>query len=131
MVLEKAKELGLALCQSEEYVRMQESQAALEADSQLCAVMAEFRDKQEELMQTLQSEDGQDRLLVAAISRDVDALQGQLLENPIFQAAMEAQNSFQNLMQAVNREIAVCIGAPQEEEEGCSGSCSGCSGCGH
>lgn len=130
-VLDKAKDLGLALCQSQEYARMHTAQMALESDEPLCRCLAEFQNKQTELMELLQKEEGSDRLLVAALSRDVESLQAQLLDNPIFSAAVDAQNSFSELMEAVNREIATCIGISSESNASCGGSCGGCSGCGH
>ncbi|MDR1619104.1 MAG: YlbF family regulator [Clostridiales bacterium] len=130
MVLKKAQELGLELLKTEEYMRMQIAQSALEADTRLCGVLSEFKVKQSELIDMLQKETGADRLLIAAVSRDVEALQTQLLENKLFSAAIEAQNDFQNLMAAVNREIASAIGMDSEENSGgCGGSCSGCAGC--
>lgn len=129
MVLEKAQELGLALCQSEEFANMQRTQVALESDEALCRTLQEFQQKQNELMSALQGDEGADRLLIAALSRDVESLQAQLLENPIFSAAMEAQNAFSALMQSVNTEIGRCIGIPAEEEHGCGGSCGSCGGC--
>ena len=92
------------------------------------AALQEYKDKQEELVELL-STDSPDRLMIASLSRDVETLQGQLLANPVFSEAMEAQNAFQQLMNQVNQEIAACIGADGESGGGCGGHCEGCKGC--
>ncbi len=131
MVLEKARELGLALSQSEEFIRMSVAQNAVESDEIVTEALAEFKAKQNELVDLL-AEDEADKLQIAALSHDIELLQAQLVENPLFMAVMEAQNAFSALMNMVNQEIGACIGLQtQESSEGCQGSCSGCSGCKH
>ena len=127
MILDKARELGLALSQSEEFLRMQSARAVMDSNEAITDALQDYKDKQEELMGLL-SGDEPDRLQVAALSRDVETLQEQLLNSPVFSEAMAAQNEFQQLMTKVNREIAACIGI-QTEESGCGGSCASCSGC--
>ncbi|MDL2235555.1 YlbF family regulator [Christensenellaceae bacterium OttesenSCG-928-L17] len=130
MILNKARELGIALSETEEFQRMGQARAVMEADQTVTDAMALFQAKQDELVALL-SNDSPDRLLIASLSHEVEALQTQLLENPVFAEALEAQNAFQQMMNAVNREIGACIGAVAEEEAGCSGSCEGCAGCSH
>ena len=127
MILEKARDLGLALSESQEFLRMQSARAVLDANETVTSTLGDYQQKQEQLMDLLSS-DNPDRLQVAALSHDVETLQEQLLSNPVFSEAMEAQNAFSQLMAQVNREISACIGV-QQSEEGCGGSCSGCSGC--
>lgn len=127
MILEKARDLGVALSQSQEFIRMQSARAVLDANDVVTGALNDFQSKQDQLMELLSGENP-DRLQVAALSRDVETLQEQLVQNPIFSEAMEAQNAFSQLMTQVNREISTCIGL-QREESSCGGSCSGCSGC--
>ncbi|MEL7603218.1 MAG: YlbF family regulator [Bacillota bacterium] len=127
MILEKARDLGLALSESQEFSRMQSARAVLDANEAVTSTLQDYQQKQEQLLDLL-SGDNPDRLQVAALSRDVETLQEQLLSNPVFSEAMEAQNAFSQLMAQVNREISACIGV-QQSEGGCGGSCSGCSGC--
>lgn len=131
MILEKARELGLALSETEEFQNMVATRVALETNEFVSKTLQEFKDKQEELVNLLSTEDA-DRLQIAALSRDVEALQEQLTENPVFSGAMQAQNAFQVLMNQINQEIGACIGMPvSDEDAACSGSCDGCSGCQH
>lgn len=127
MILEKARDLGLALSETQEFLRMQSARAVLDANETVTSTLQDYQQKQEQLLDLLSS-DNPERLQVSALSRDVETLQEQLLSNPVFSEAMEAQNAFSQLMAQVNREISACIGV-QQSEESCGGSCSGCSGC--
>ncbi len=128
MILDKARELGIALSETPEFLRMQSARELMDANEAVTSALAEYKEKQEELVDLLSGEDA-DRLLIASLSRDVETLQEQLLENPVFAEAMAAQNAFQLLMSQVNGEIAACIGA-QSRSGGCNGgSCEGCKGC--
>ena len=128
MILYKARELGIALSESQEFLRMQHAREIMDANDAIVATLDEYKKKQDELVELLSGEDP-DRLVVAGLSRDVETLQEQLLENPFFSEAIAAQNAFQLLMNQVNGEIAACIGA-QAGHSGCGGgSCEGCKGC--
>lgn len=130
MVLEKARELGIALSETQEFQQMLEARHILDNDEILSGLINEYQSKQEKMVEMLQGDD-MDRALIASLSADVEAIQAQLTENPVFGKVMETQQAFQNLMQQVNREIGICIGMPPEEDHVCSGSCDGCSGCQH
>lgn len=132
MILDKARELGLALSETEEFKGMLCARINLEQNEAVCAQLDEFKDKQEALMTLLSGEDP-DRLTVAELSREVETLQEDLLQNELFSNVMQAQNAFQTLMNEVNREIAACIGLEAEESGGCAcgDGCSSCSGCKH
>ncbi len=130
MILDQARELGLALSECEEFVRMAKASAAIEENEAVTSMIGEFREKQEQIMTLLQSEDA-DKSEMVTLTSDVETLQNQLMENPPFCEAIEAQTAFQTLMRRVNEEIGACIGGPSPNgEEGCpSSGCSGCSGC--
>lgn len=130
MILEKARELGIALSESAEFTRMNAAREAMEANEAVMNMLEEYQKKQEHIVDQLSSGD-MDRAEVVALSSDVEALQAQLLENPLFAEAMEAQDAFQHMMKLVNQEIARCIGVETEADHACSGSCEGCAGCQH
>ncbi|MDL2258350.1 YlbF family regulator [Eubacteriales bacterium OttesenSCG-928-K08] len=129
MVLDKARELGLALSESPEFQRMAAARAILDTDTLAFEALNTFKEKQSQLVELLSSEEP-DRLIVAALSKEVEDLQNTLLSNPVFAEAMAAQNEFQSLMNKVNSEIAICIGMEEAQAPDCSGgSCEGCPGC--
>ena len=126
-MLEKARELGIALASSQEFIRMRQAQAELEQNEAVSALMSELQQKRTELIALLNDESG-DGTGALELSSDVERLQGQLQENPLFIELVEAEGAFSALISAVDREINACIG---NEQQGCSGQCGSCAGCRH
>ena len=132
MIIEKARELGLALSESEEFRQMLRARAAFDADEIVSGKFNEYNAKQEEIVSLLEQSDA-DSSRVSAMSDDLERLQKELLGDPVFSGLISAQNDFQQLMQRVNKTIGACIGMEEEEEEesGCSGNCASCHSCHH
>jgi cell fate (sporulation/competence/biofilm development) regulator YlbF (YheA/YmcA/DUF963 family) len=131
MVIEKARELGIALSESMEFQRLNEARTAVDADGALSDMIDSFTNKRQEVMDALTDEDA-DPALLSAASREMERIQAILLENKLFQEMLDAQNDFQSLMSNVNNVIATCIGMENAGNEGgCGGSCSSCHGCKH
>lgn len=126
MILDKARDLGISLSQSPEFIRMQSARALLDKSEDVSSALNEYKQKQEELLELLSTE-SPNRIFVASLSRDAEALRTQLLDNPIFTEVLEAQDDFEKLMRQVNKEISACIGTLNESN--CSGTCSDCKGC--
>jgi len=129
-MIEKARELGMALAASPEFTNMIEARQAAAADTALNTLMLSFREKRDEMISIMQENDYDSERAVAATA-DLERIQQQLYENPLFSQLLEAEETFQNLVAAVNQEISVCINAADPTESNCSGNCSGCSGCAH
>ena len=138
MIIEKARELGIAISESEEFINMTRTREAMEADEQLMANLNEYNAMQQSIMDIMSS-DTDNTQAVQDMSRDIERLHDELLANETFHAMLEAQARFQQLMKQVNRVIGLCIGAEEhnepdsdeEEEGGCNGYCSHCTGCTH
>lgn len=124
MIIEKARELGIAISESEEFINMTRTREAMEADEQLMANLNEYNAMQQSIMDIMSS-DTDNTQAVQDMSRDIERLHDELLANEAFHAMLEAQARFQQLMKQVNRVIGLCIGAEEhnepdsdEEEEG-------------
>ena len=138
MIIEKARELGIAISESEEFINMTRTREAMEADEQLMANLNEYNAMQQSIMDIMSS-DTDNTQAVQDMSRDIERLHDELRANEAFHAVVEAQARFQQLMKQVNRVIGLCIGAEEhnepdsdEEAEGaCNGCCSHCTGCTH
>ncbi len=137
MILEKARELGIALSESDEFINMTRTREAMEADQALMDEFNEYNALHESIAQML-ALDGDNQSAIQESSRDLERLHESLLANETFIAMLEAQGEFQQLMKRVNSVIGMCIGADNEsndssqcdeQEGGCSGSCAHCSGC--
>lgn len=130
LIIDKARELGIALSESDEFKRMTAARAILEKNSSVSEMLKDYQKKQKEIVDIL-SGDNPDNELVAALTSDIDNMQSALLVNPVFSELMEAQNDFQRLMNDVNKVLAECIGMDTKQDDSCDGACSSCSGCKH
>lgn len=133
MVIDKARELGIALSESPEFQRMLRARAAIEENETLVNAIALLEEKQRLIADRLaEGEDSDCRIDLATLSNEIDDIQRDLMESPPFIEMLGAQHEFETLMQRVNREIAACIGADlNEDAASCSGNCGGCGGCKH
>lgn len=128
--IDKARELGVALANSPEFMRLSEARERVDANAAVTDLIQEFRNKESEIVSMMEDDDV-DREGVVILTSDIERIKEQLLTNQLFTELVEAQQAFSNLLSAVNREINVCIGIEEPEETACSGSCDGCRGCAH
>lgn len=131
MILDMARELGVALAESSEFVRMKNAQKALEQNEAIVTLINELHAKRTALVGLLQSNESEGALALE-LTNDVERLQGQLSENPVFSEMIEAESAFSDLIQTVDNEINACIGSTSGGCGGdCGGDCGACSGCQH
>lgn len=129
-MIELARELGLALAQSAEFIRMKSAQSVVEKDEAITALLKELNEKRDRLVAVL-AEDETDNLEALRLTDDIDRLEGQLQENPMFVELLSAQSAFSSVLSAINDEINACIGGETSGSASCSGSCESCGGCKH
>jgi cell fate (sporulation/competence/biofilm development) regulator YlbF (YheA/YmcA/DUF963 family) len=129
-IIDKAKELGKMIVESEEFVAMKATEEALEKDEKSIQLMTEYQTLQNELMAALQA--GQTGDDVNDIRDRFMAKQDEIGTYEVTKDFLNARSGFESLMKRVNDVIAFMVKGFEEEEEGCSseGGCSGCSGCG-
>lgn len=130
MILDQARELGIALANSEEFLSMKQAQKALEANEAVFSLTKELDAKRMKLVSIFSgnNSDGDDAV---ELTNDIERLQGQLQENPLFLAYVKKESGFSALITAVDREINACIETNERETISCSGNCSACGGCKH
>ena len=129
-MIELARELGLALANSAEFVRMKNAQIAVETSEPLSALLKELNEKRDRLVKTL-ADDETDNLEALRLTDDIDRLEEQLRENLLFVELIDAQAAFSAVLRTVNDEINACIGGETSASASCDGDCSGCAGCVH
>ena len=129
-LIELSRELGLALANSCEFTRMKQAQNGFEQNEAIAALMQEMNNKRERLISILADEEGDD-LEAVSLTNDIERLEAQLKESPLYEELVSTQTAFSTLLTAVNDEINTCIGATTSENSGCSGDCGGCGGCKH
>jgi len=129
-MIELARELGLALANSCEFVQMKQAQSVFEENEAITRLLQELNDKRDRLISILADDDGVD-LEAVSLTNDIDRLEAQLKESPLYAELLSAQSAFSAVLSAVNDEINACIGAETSSSSGCSGECGGCGGCKH
>lgn len=134
MLIEKARELGEELAKSPEFLRVTNARQNVDKDESLKSLMQSMNEKKANIVSMMQQEEV-DNQIVAETTADLERIQNQLFENPLFYELLQSEDEFQQLIFSVNKEINACIGIYDEEEKDislhCSGDCSGCSGCSH
>ena len=128
-MIELARELGLALANSCEFTQMKQAQNDFEQNEAIAALMQELNEKRDRLISILADEEGDD-LQAVSLTNDIDRLEAQLKESPLYEELVSAQSAFSAVLSAVNEEINACIGG-ETSESGCAGDCGSCGGCKH
>ena len=100
-MIELARELGLALANSAEFIRMKNAQNAVEQNEGINAALTELREKRERLVNIL-AEEETDNLEALRLTNDIDRLEGQLQDNPLFLELLEAQAAFSTVLRTIN-----------------------------
>lgn len=127
-MLELARELGLALANSTEFLNMKQAQSAFESNEAITALMSELNEKRDRLI-SIFADDGGDNLEAVSLTNDIDRLEQQLRESPLYEELVSAQASFSMVLSSVNEEINACIGNGTSSD--CGGDCGSCGGCKH
>lgn len=131
-MVQKARELGIALANCPEYIRMLQARESLKKEETVNQLIAELAEKKLQLIASVSDDpaNASSSYDAALLSQDIERLQGQLAENPLFIEMAAAEKVFSELLTTVNHEINLCIGF-EEESAACSGNCAGCGGCSH
>ena len=129
-MIELARELGLALANSCEFVHMKQAQSDFESNEAIALLMQELNEKRDRLISILANDDVDDMEAVS-LTNDIDRLEAQLKESPLYAELVAAQTAFSAVLTAINDEINACIGAETSDSRACNGECGGCGTCKH
>ena len=131
-VMNKAQELAEAILDSECYREMKKTEAEMRRDPDAAAVLGEMIEKRNRVEEILASSD-MDPNELAEASREMEEAEQRMNDNEMIRTLKEYRKEFQTMMDNVNRILRLVITGKVEEENGsnagCSGDCSGCSGC--
>ncbi len=125
-ILERAKELGKMIAESEICKNMKEAEAAQLADEAAQKMMYEYNLKCDEFSQRANKPDITKEEF-DKIQMDAQAEFVKLCQNEKIKNYLEANRAFGELINQVNSIIAHFVKG--EDQSGCSGSCSSCHGC--
>jgi len=127
-IMNKARELGLELSKSQEFVNVREAEITMMGNPEAQNIIQEFQDKQH----TLHNMQTQGLALSEEQQKEFEEFHERMFTNPYISSFFKAQEIFENILDQVNKIISSSIGIDQEcdcETEGQNGhGCScGCS----
>ena len=124
-----ARALGEAIVASEEYKNMQITEQAAMSDPKVAELMARYMELKNALGDVMCQPDA-DAEVITRYGQEMDEVQQQLTAMPAVDAMTNARQRFSELMTQVNHVLEFIItGELPQSSGGCSGNCSGCSGC--
>ena len=128
-VNECARALGEAIVASDEYKNMQVTEQAAMSDPKVAELMARYMELKNALGDAMCQPDA-DAEVISRYGQEMDEVQQQLTAMPAVDAMTNARQQFSELMTQVNHVLEFIItGELPQSSGGCSGNCSGCSGC--
>lgn len=128
-VFVKTRELGEALLESDEYKTMKDAEDKAMQNRQAAQTMGEYLEKKRQVEAMLVGEQP-DTLSLKRLSDEMDQLQEKLQNIDDIVALTKARQGFSALIDQVNQVLRFIVTGEmgEEEEGGCSGSCSSCGG---
>jgi len=127
-VTDCARALGEAIVASEEYKNMQVTEQAAMSDPTVAELMARYMELKNALGDAMCQPDA-DAEVISRYGQEMDEVQQQLTAMPAVDAMTNARQQFSELMTQVNHVLEYIITGELPQSGGCSGNCSGCSGC--
>ncbi len=126
-IMDKAKELGVMIVESEEYKAIKLAEANQLDDKEAVELMMEYHNTREELTKKA-SDPHITKEDFEKIQEQAKAAFEKIMANRNIAAYVDAQQNFTNLMNQINNILSYYVSG-KDSEGGCSGSCSSCSGC--
>ena len=130
-VMTKAQELAEAILDSDIYQKMKEQENNVRKNPEAAKAMGDMIEKRQRVETVLSSAD-MDPDELAEASREMEEAENRMNENVMIRELKERRKDFQTMMDNVNKILRLVITGKIEDENdapGCSGNCSGCSGC--
>lgn len=131
-IIALTRELGKAIQQDEMYIQLQAARANNDKDESLQKMIEDFNDLRTQLSQEMNQENG-DQQKLQQLDTQVRALYQDIMDNENMQAFNEIKKTVDAKMNFINKILVMSVNGEDpdtvEEDMGCSGSCSSCSGC--
>lgn len=129
-VMMKAQALAEAISQSEIYKTMHDLEEKVTTDENATALISAYMEKRQNVELLLRSPEF-DAEKVAAAGQELQDAEKAMEECTMVKDMREAQQSFQEMMDNVNRILRLVItGEVEDSAGGCTGNCASCGGCG-
>lgn len=128
-VIEKARELGLAIMEDERCKRLQTAKVANDSDTELQGVIGEFNLKKLQLNNEFNKDpEQQSKEKLTQIENELKEVYGKAMSNKSMAEYTQAKKDMDELVAQINSIIQMSISGEVSEDDGCSGNCSSCGG---
>ena len=124
-IFEKARELGQAIIESNEYKELKACEQAQENDEEALALLKEYSEVRSNLAAEIQKGDVSEER-IAQIREELEEAYSKMTTNDTITAYINAQRTFQSIIDQMNNIISFHITGKMPG--GCSGNCSSCGG---
>ena len=124
-IFEKARELGEAIIDSEEYKELKKAELEQENDEEAMALLKEYSELRTSLAQEIQKGDVSEEEM-ASIRERLEEAYEKVTTNDHITAYINAQRTFQAIIDQMNNILSFHITGKMPG--GCSGNCSSCGG---
>ena len=126
-ILTKARELGQAIVDSDEYKNLKAAEEKQEKDEEAMALLVEYNNVRKALAEEINNTEVSDERM-AEIRTKLEETYEKVMSHPTISEYYEAQQKFEGVVQQMNAILTYFMTG--EISGGCSGNCSGCSSCG-
>ena len=124
-IFEKARELGEAILESNEYKEFKAAELAQENDEEALALLKEYSDVRSRLAGEIQKGDVSEER-IAEIREELEEAYTKMTTNDTITAFINAQRPFQAVIEQMNNILSFHITGKMPG--GCSGNCASCGG---
>lgn len=126
-ILTKARELGQAIVDSEEYKNLKAAEEKQEKSEEAMALLVEYNNVRKRLAEEINASEVSDERM-SEIREELEKCYEKVMSNPDISEYYEAQRRFESIVSQMNSILTYFMTG--EISGGCSGNCSGCSSCG-
>ena len=126
-ILTKARELGQAIVDSEEFKALKSAEEKQEKDEEAMALLLEYNNVRKALAEEINASEVSDERM-KAIREELEKTYEKVMSNPTISEYYEAQRKFEAIVGQMNSILTYFMTG--EISGGCSGNCSSCSSCG-
>jgi cell fate (sporulation/competence/biofilm development) regulator YlbF (YheA/YmcA/DUF963 family) len=126
-VIEKAKELGVALMNDEKVKHLQIAMVENDNDFELQKLIGEFNLKRAALNEETYKDDKNNEK-IKMLEQELKTLYQQIMENKSMAEYNKAKADVDEIVSHINSIIQMSI-TGEAPDEGCSGGCNSCGGC--
>ena len=127
-VLNQAEMLAEAILESEEYITMRLAEQAAIRDENATQLNASYSQNRP-AVENLLADANMDHGALAMAGQELQEVERAIDECEVLNKMRESNEAFNAMMKKVNAIIRYVVTGEEEQEEGCTGSCSTCSGC--